>query len=136
MRALIVNDPHLADRPPSMRVEGYADHILAKLQFTTTIESDIVIFSGDVCNLKAPTRTSHALVQRMCDIIRAYNRPVYIVVGNHDMQHDRLESLEKQPLGVLFKAGAIMLDAAVQTPVGPCSVSPGSRTGGASFRCT
>jgi exonuclease SbcD len=119
MRALIINDPHLADRPPSMRVEGYADHILAKLQFTTTIDSDIVIFSGDVWNLKAPTRTSHALVQRMCDIIRAYNRPVYIVVGNHDMQHDRLESLDKQPLGVLFKAGAIMLDAAVQTPAGP-----------------
>ena len=90
MKVLIINDPHLADRPPSMRVEGYADHILDKLKFTTTIPSDIVIFSGDVFNLKAPTRTSHALVQRMCDIIRAYNRPVYIVPGNHDMQHDRL----------------------------------------------
>jgi DNA repair exonuclease SbcCD nuclease subunit len=93
-----------------MRVEGYADQILDKLKFTTTIESDIVIFSGDVFHLKAPTRTSHALVQRMCDIIRAYDRPVYVVPGNHDVQHDRMESLEKQPLGVLFKAGAIPLD--------------------------
>jgi DNA repair protein SbcD/Mre11 len=101
-----------------MRVEGYADHILDKLRFTTTIESDIVIFSGDVFHLKAPTRTSHALVQRMCDIIRAYDRPVYIVPGNHDVQHDRMESLEKQPLGVLFKAGALPLDGEVQTTWG------------------
>lgn len=81
---------------------------------------DLVIWAGDVFHIKAPSRTSHALVQQAADVIRSYGRPTLIVPGNHDVQHDRLESLPLQPLGTLYKAGAIELvgDIKLTTPSG------------------
>jgi hypothetical protein len=121
MRALIVNDPHLSDRPPSIRTETYAEDILTKLRYTADIAEmgrvDAVVWSGDIFHIKAPTRTSHALVQQVADVIREYHRPVFIVPGNHDVQNDRLESLDRQPLGVLFKAGAYPLVGEVSVKV-------------------
>lgn len=113
MRALLVGDIHLADKPPSIRTDEYADQILEKLTQTVDIakqrEVDCVVWVGDVFHVKAPARTSHALVQKTVDVVRAYEKPVFIVPGNHDMQYDRLDSLHKQPLGVLYKAGALPL---------------------------
>lgn len=121
MRALLIGDVHLADRPPSIRTESYADDIFAKLAQTVEIVKaaninasrarniNAVVFAGDLFHVKTPSRTSHALVQRLADVVKAYPCPVHIVPGNHDIQHDRLESLDRQPLGVLFKAGAHLL---------------------------
>lgn len=113
MKALLVGDIHLADRPPSIRTETYADDIVAKLEQTVELaeehEVDFVVWAGDVFHVKTPSRTSHRLVQRAADIVKAYPVPCLIVPGNHDMQHDRLESLSSQPLGTLFKAGAAPL---------------------------
>lgn len=113
MQALVVGDIHLADRPPSIRTDAYAEQILAKLKQTVDIahkvDVDVVIWAGDVFHIKTPSRTSHELVQKTCDVMREYKRPLLIVPGNHDMRHDRLDTLPEQPLGVLFKAGAIPL---------------------------
>jgi predicted phosphodiesterase len=112
MRAILLGDVHLADRPPSVRTEDYADLIIGKLRFSvqTAIEEkvDALILAGDVFHIKRPDRTSHALVQRALDTFTEAQKAgieVMAVPGNHDMQHDRLDSLEKQPLGVLFKSG-------------------------------
>lgn len=113
VRGLIVGDVHLADRPPSIRTEDYAEQILAKLRQTVKIaahhEVDFVAWAGDVFHVKAPGRTSHWLVQQAVDVGQGYGVPWLIVPGNHDMQHDRLDSLDRAPLGVLFKSGAIPL---------------------------
>lgn len=114
MRALLVGDIHLNDRPPSLRTESYTDDILAKLKSTVAAAHllygngalDCVVWAGDVFHTKAPHRTSHSLVQRVLEIGSEYPVPWLIVPGNHDMQHDRLDSLDTQPLGTLFKAGA------------------------------
>ena len=111
MEVLIVGDIHLADHPPSIRTEDYAEQILAKLEFTVSAVQNFqlgaVVWAGDVFHVKAPTRTSHALVRRVAEIGQSYGVPWLIVPGNHDMRHDRLDTLDRQPLGVLFKAGAI-----------------------------
>ena len=74
-----------------------------------------VVWAGDVFHHKAPSRTDHGLVQDLIRVIQAYERPVYVVAGNHDVQHDRLASIEAtQPLGVLYKAGALPLDGWAQ----------------------
>jgi predicted phosphodiesterase len=68
---------------------------------------DAVVWAGDIFHSKAPSRNSHRLVQKVIGIGKAYQRPWYIVPGNHDIQHDQLSSIwDTQPLGVLFKAGA------------------------------
>jgi hypothetical protein len=47
----------------------------------------------------------------MIDTIQKYPCPVYGVVGNHDILHDRIDSIfETQPFGVLLQAGMLLLD--------------------------
>lgn len=112
MKTLLVGDVHLADRPPSMRTDSYLDDILSKLLFTVDVAKklephlDAVIWSGDVFHTKTPHRTSHRLVQRVLEVGQQYPCPWLIVPGNHDLQHDRLDSLESQPLGTLFQSGS------------------------------
>lgn len=122
MRALLVGDIHLSDRPPSVRTETYADDILAKLRFCVEQASehaDVLVLLGDVFHLKTPSKTSHRLVQRTAEILEQF-RPtgftldrgpgrVLVVPGNHDMSQDRIESLPSQPLGTLALARNVEL---------------------------
>lgn len=112
----MVGDIHIADRPPSVRTEDYADQIFGKLQFIIdyAIENGIliIILAGDVFHVKLPSRTSHALVQRLIQLSEkamSANIEIMATPGNHDLQNDRLESLRLQPLGVLFQAGVTPL---------------------------
>ena len=117
-----VNDVHAADRPPSSCTEEYTEDLLDLLGQTVAVAEEyqvsVVVWTGDVFHSKAPARNSHRLVQRIIGIGHAYNRPWYIVPGNHDMQNDRYQSIhDTQPLGVLYRAGARAL-------VGPCPAFP------------
>lgn len=114
MRCLLVNDIHAADKPPSSCTDSYQDDLIDLLQQTVSRAMDhgcdAVVWAGDVFHSKAPSRTSHRLVQRIIQVIRAYRCPVFIVPGNHDMAYDRVDSLaETQPLGTLLYAGARLL---------------------------
>jgi DNA repair exonuclease SbcCD nuclease subunit len=66
----------------------------------------VAVWAGDIFHIKTPGRNSHKLVQSVIDVVKAYPNELYIVPGNHDLSHDRLDSISSQPLGVLFKAGA------------------------------
>lgn len=113
VKALLIGDIHLADRPPSIRTETYPEDILTKLEAAGKIAveqgCEAIVSAGDVFHIKTPTRTSHALVQRTAEVLTAPGLPVLIVPGNHDMSNDRIESLRKQPLGTLCKAKGIDL---------------------------
>lgn len=113
-KILLVGDIHAADRPPSSVNEGYLDDIIDLLNQVADLEveldADAVVWAGDVFNHKQPGRTSHQTVQRMIEVVQRH-RNLYIVVGNHDISNDRLESvLDKQPLGVLLRSGATELN--------------------------
>ncbi len=108
---LLVNDIHLSDRPPSSCTDSYTEDLFALLGEVGALAarrgSPAIILAGDVFHLKTPSRTSHALVMRLIDTLRGWPCPTLIVPGNHDLQHDRLGSLEEtQPLGVVFASGA------------------------------
>lgn len=116
MQVAIIGDVHLADNPPSLRRETYMEEILAKLEFVVdyAIKANVVaiVQAGDLLHVKAPSRTSHALVQKTIDVLSSAVKlgiEVLIVPGNHDMQHDRIESLAKQPLGTVCKAPGISM---------------------------
>ncbi len=112
---MLLSDIHASDRAPSSCTDSYGQDILALLRDSMTLArlrgAACVIWAGDVFHHKAPSRTSHRLVQSLVNIIQAAPCPVLIVPGNHDLQNDRLESvILTQPLGVLFQAGAVRLD--------------------------
>lgn len=100
----------MSDRAPSSATESYADDIIDILRYTHTLERDLdcdgVVWAGDVFHYKQPSRTSHATVLRMIEVVKGY-RNLAIVTGNHDISNDLLISVRtKQPLGVLYAAGA------------------------------
>jgi DNA repair exonuclease SbcCD nuclease subunit len=113
MKALLLGDVHISDRPPSLRKEGYSDDILAKLEFcvqkANDLHVDAIIQLGDMFHIKAPSRTSHRLVQRTHDVLSKSNAPVLLVVGNHDISNDALESVDSQPIGTLSKMSGMEL---------------------------
>jgi Icc-related predicted phosphoesterase len=115
VKVLLVNDIHLSDRPPSSCTETYTEDLLDLLRQTVEVAhrcmAGAVVWAGDIYHSKVPGRTSHRLVQRTIEIGQSYGMPWYIVPGNHDVLHDNLDSInETQPLGVLLRAGARLLD--------------------------
>lgn len=113
-RVILVGDIHVRDTSPSSRKEGYREDIITKLEYVAMLEkklkADAVIWAGDVFHFPIPSRTSHATVLRMMEVVKKFNN-VYVVPGNHDIIHDRIESItEKQPLGVLVHGGLKILD--------------------------
>lgn len=113
MRLMLAADLHISDRPPSVRTDNYTQDILDKLLFASAQAAynncDALVLAGDVFHIKAPSRTSHWLVQATHEVLTSGGLPVYVVPGNHDMSHDRLDSLDSQPLGSLVKMDGVDL---------------------------
>lgn len=105
VKLLTIGDVHICDHAPGKRRDGYKERILAKLNECVKIakENSVthVLFLGDIFHLKAANRVSHRLVQDVGEVLRSFEVPVYILVGNHDITDGSLETLDKQPLGVL-----------------------------------
>lgn len=112
---LCIGDVHLSDKAPSNCTDSYNDDLFDLLAEIVKISGDrgvsAVVFAGDIFHIKRPDRTSHRTVQRMIDVVQSFPCPVYGVVGNHDILHDRIDSIfETQPFGVLLQSGMHLLD--------------------------
>lgn len=112
---LLLSDVHATRRPPSSCTPSYWPDLRDLLWQTVAIARERqlsgVVWAGDVLHHKAPRNTDHGLMQDLIKVIQASPCPVWIVPGNHDIQHDRLDSIEAtQPLGVLYLAGARRLE--------------------------
>jgi DNA repair exonuclease SbcCD nuclease subunit len=104
---LLIADIHATRHPPSRCTETYWPDLLDLLTQTTrwSAELDVitVTWAGDTFHHKGPSRTDHGLIMDLQKVIRAYSCKVLAVAGNHDMRHDRIESVRAtQPLGVLL----------------------------------
>ncbi len=109
-----MGDIHLSDRAPSSCTDTYQEDILDILEKVGQIaderDSEAVIWAGDIFHHKTPGRTSHKTVIDLIDLVGNYPCPTYVVPGNHDMLHDRLDSIDAtQPLGVVIASGAVRL---------------------------
>lgn len=113
MNLLFFGDLHLADKPPAGRVDDYAQTILDKIAAIAHLcrehQVQYALGAGDIFHVKQPSRVSHALVQRAIEVFKAFPCPVLVVPGNHDLGPDGLQSLPRQPLGTLEKAGTIRI---------------------------
>jgi DNA repair exonuclease SbcCD nuclease subunit len=113
MKAMIVGDIHISDKPLSIRTPTYKQDILDKLDWISREAVDrgckFILQLGDIFHLKHPSRNSHELVVDTHDALMAGGLPVVIIAGNHDIMHDRLESIPSQPIGALSKMEGIHL---------------------------
>jgi Icc-related predicted phosphoesterase len=111
---LVLGDLHLSDRPPANCTESYQDDLFDLLyqivNIATSKKCAAVVQAGDFFHSKIPGRTSHRTIARALDWVQALPCPVFITPGNHDVSHDRVESLDEgQPLGVILRGGAHLL---------------------------
>lgn len=100
---------HVADFSPSSWKGDYPEEIWGNLEqigaLATQHRCTAVLDGGDFFHVKAPTRNSHGMIRRAALIHQQYPCPVYSIEGNHDIIGNNLETVERQPLGVLFATG-------------------------------
>lgn len=108
IRLVSSSDEHLADISPGFRKDDYKSAILGKLEWqgelARRVGADAVIRAGDFFHIKPANKTTMATVARSADIHRKYPCPIYVIAGNHDLSQNDLESLPRQPLGVMMKS--------------------------------
>lgn len=114
-KILLLSDVHASRRPPSSCTDSYWPDLLGLLWQSVEIarltDVSAAVWAGDVLHHKAPSRTDHGVIQDLIRVIKGHPCPVAITPGNHDVQHDRLDSIEvTQPLGVLYLSGALRLE--------------------------
>jgi DNA repair exonuclease SbcCD nuclease subunit len=114
LKILLINDVHLTNenRHPASCTSSYTDDLFDLLYQANEVAKEIgataIVQLGDLFHIKAPSANSHALVRRTTEWAKAAPCPVFVVPGNHDLSHDRLDSLDEgQPLGVLYSAGVV-----------------------------
>lgn len=102
-------DVHLSDKAPMSWKGDYTEEIWSDLEqigdYARKHKVSAVLDGGDYFHVKAPTRNSHSLNEKSSRIHSGYPCRTYAVEGNHDLAYNNLESLSKQPLGVLFSSG-------------------------------
>ena len=103
-------DAHMSDHTPRSRKDDWTEAVFSNLRqvgaIASRVEADAIIDGGDYFDIKRPSKNSHALVRRTIEEHRSYSCPTYVVPGNHDCLHGDYSNLPKQPLGVLYEAGA------------------------------
>jgi DNA repair exonuclease SbcCD nuclease subunit len=102
-------DVHLADTGPSSWKGDYQNEICSNLEQVGKIARELkataILDGGDFFHLKSPSRNSHQLVIRATEIHRGYHCPTFCIEGNHDITYNNLETITRQPLGVLYSTG-------------------------------
>jgi len=98
--------------PPGRRKDDYRLALLDKLAFVRGLTEKLhgaALCGGDVFHHKKPHHLGNSL-RLIIDLINSLRRfpheKVFGSVGNHDISFDRMESLPRQPLGLLMEVGA------------------------------
>lgn len=65
-----------------------------------------IVFLGDFLH---SYREGYGLVYDLMGVLKTSKVPLYVVVGNHDLQGFSLDTLSRSPLGVLIQSGVLIL---------------------------
>lgn len=110
MKIAIVGDLHLADNPPSLRVDNYKETILDKVRFILHAAqgegAEAICFLGDIFHKKIPSHNSHSLIRELISLCNEVAIPKLVIPGNHDISGTE-QNLERQPISVLVESGAM-----------------------------
>lgn len=99
-------DVHLSDKSPMSWKGDYTEEIWSDLEQIGELAREngvtAVLDGGDYFHVKASTKNPHSLNERSARVHSKYPCLTYAIEGNHDLSYNNLDSLSKQPLGVLF----------------------------------
>ena len=110
LKILHITDTHATVKGPESRKDIYYISFLKKmLELEYVIKKhhiDIVIHSGDLFHTP---RVSDKFAGQISEIIKAWEVPVYVVPGNHDIDGYNISTIDQTKLGLLQKTGVIQL---------------------------
>ena len=100
-------DTHVCDRSPQSWKADYPTEIWNNLsqigKYAKEREATAVLDGGDYFHVKAASKNPHSLVIQSIAVQKTYPCPTFCVEGNHDISYNNLETIDKQPLGVLYE---------------------------------
>jgi hypothetical protein len=105
-------DWHASERPPGRRGDDYRTAILEKIDFVRQLTERLngaALCGADVFHNKEPKHVgnSYRLLSDLYNTLSRFPQGcVFGSVGNHDLLADRMDSLPRQPLGLLIEVGA------------------------------
>jgi DNA repair exonuclease SbcCD nuclease subunit len=105
-------DWHFTDVPPGRRKDNYRQALIEKLVFVRTLcerLNGVALCGGDVFHHKPPRHPGNSLrlIMELYHALRRFPQGcVFGSIGNHDISFDRMDSLPRQPLGLLIEVGA------------------------------
>jgi len=109
MNFIYRTDVHVSDRSPASWKGDYPAEIWHNLFQVGVLarahQAVAVLDGGDYFHVKAATRNPHALVERTARVHAEYPCPTWSIEGNHDLAYNNLDSVGKQPIGVLYATG-------------------------------
>lgn len=115
------NDLHLSDTNPVSRTDSYIDELFGLLDQMARLahaqQATAILVAGDIFHHKA--KVSIPTLVRLvtwCRTLAAAGIDVVTIPGNHDLLHNRYESLESQALGLLYALGAMINVSQPQCP--------------------
>lgn len=114
MNFLFRTDVHAADKNPVSWKADYRSEVMGSLRQIGALAKEhkvcAVLDGGDFFHVKSPVKTSHSLVVEVIELHESeYPCDVFSVEGNHDIVGNNLETIDQQPLGVLYAAGTFKL---------------------------
>lgn len=111
MKFVLTNDIHLSHRGPQSRLDDWQEAIFGKLDQVAKVaiktQAKGVCIAGDIFHHKS--RIAYGTVLRLmvwAFELKRQGIEILTIPGNHDEVHDRLDSIESQPLGLLYASGA------------------------------
>lgn len=115
MKALLINDLHLASKGPATRLDDWHATVQRKLDFVQEVALsevvDVIAVAGDLLHQTTLAYQSgrYAPMTQALRTIKRWNEeaPVVVIAGNHDLPHNRLDLVYQTPFGVLMEAGAV-----------------------------
>lgn len=109
IKFLSSSDEHIAESV-GFRKDDYRAAILSKLEWqgvaAKRFGADGILRGGDLFHVKAANKTTMSTLAKVIAVHRKYPCPTYAVAGNHDISHNDLDTVLKQPLGVVLKSEA------------------------------
>lgn len=103
---LFRTDVHVSEKNPASWKGDYPSEIWSNLvqigDLARKHDVKAVLDGGDYFHVKAPTKNSHGVVEKTTRIHRDYPCPVYSIEGNHDITYNNLDTVPRQPIGVLY----------------------------------
>ena len=108
MKILVFNDLHLASAAPESRIdEDFPEELFELLdqiaRLALHLQVRAIAIAGDIFHVRS--RCGNEMLARLgawCLRLRSAGIRVVAIPGNHDLKHDRYETLGQQVLGLFF----------------------------------